>query len=139
MTNPNDDYRKYLSSGRWRHRRRDRLIKAAVCEFEPEDDPGERCTVSHGLEVHHRHYNTLGHEADEDLEVLCGFHHAVRHVLEAACVICHNNVVESEEDAIDIVTAECGGPGDFVWCNPKDLAPGHCSYHDNLLNKVGSE
>lgn len=57
-------YRHHLSSDAWRATRR-RLIaqaqnRCARCG----------CLVTY-LEIHHRHYKTLGNERDHDLEVLC--------------------------------------------------------------------
>lgn len=58
-----DAYLAYLSSDGWR-----RVREAAL------DHAYHRCTVcgaTGGLEVHHRHYRTLGAEAPADLVVLC--------------------------------------------------------------------
>lgn len=59
-------YLAYIASAAWKRRRDDRIAKAGnACEH---------CgyTVwSRKLEVHHKTYERLGHERDEDLEVLC--------------------------------------------------------------------
>lgn len=41
-----------------------------------------RCAGKRSLEVHHRTYDRLGWELDEDLEVLCGTCHADHHIAE---------------------------------------------------------
>jgi hypothetical protein len=65
---------------------------------------GDRCTETKLLEVHHKHYDSLGAEKDEDLEVLCRFHHLVREVGRIVCEFCAlETVVPCEEDAIDMV------------------------------------
>jgi hypothetical protein len=58
-----DGYRQYIKSDAWRARRERALLKVGRrCE---------RCPEITGLEVHHLNYENLGHEPDEDLEVLC--------------------------------------------------------------------
>lgn len=63
-------YVAYMQSEAWAAKRREKLREA-----------GYRCQRrgSHGgrLEVHHRHYETLGHERMSDLEALCAFHHGI--------------------------------------------------------------
>ena len=57
------EYREYIRSPAWRERRAAVLAKAGHrCE---------RCPAVTGIEVHHLRYTNLGHEPDEDLEVLC--------------------------------------------------------------------
>jgi len=64
-----ETYEHYLSSPEWRQRRHAAIAAArwrcARC--------GWQCVWydGRGLEVHHLHYDTLGAEADTDLEVLC--------------------------------------------------------------------
>lgn len=62
-------YATYLASPEWR-RRRDRALMLAgwTCQ-----SPG--CRTRTDLEVHHRSYEHLGAERDEDLRVLCPAHH----------------------------------------------------------------
>lgn len=56
-------YLKYLESPEWRVRRADALLRGgSVCC---------RCGTNKRLEVHHKTYERLGNEKDEDLEVLC--------------------------------------------------------------------
>jgi hypothetical protein len=56
-------YETYMVSGEWAERRALALESAAHrCQ---------RCGALGGLEVHHKHYRTLGAERAEDLEVLC--------------------------------------------------------------------
>jgi len=70
-------YQKYLQTPEWRRRRTRALVRAAwQCE-----QPG--CTSTEILEVHHRRYDHLGAEPDDDLCVLCyGHHHALHHRAE---------------------------------------------------------
>lgn len=65
-------YRAYLQTPEWKRRRNRALARASWrCE-----QPG--CTSTESLEVHHRRYDRLGAEPDEDLCVLCyGHHHAL--------------------------------------------------------------
>lgn len=37
------------------------------------------CPVRHGLELHHKTYERLGNERDEDLEYRCDAHHEAQH------------------------------------------------------------
>jgi 5-methylcytosine-specific restriction endonuclease McrA len=56
-------YRSYMASREWAARRTVALAAAGRrCQ---------RCGACGGLEVHHKHYRTLGAERAEDLEVLC--------------------------------------------------------------------
>lgn len=66
------DYRAYLHGRWWATRRRSRLAAAGyACEA---------CGASGDrLEVHHKHYLSLGRERNADLEVLCGPCHRLRH------------------------------------------------------------
>jgi hypothetical protein len=83
------DYEQYLHSPHWLKRRQARLDRASrQCEFQSEESPawlGPRCTETTGLQVHHLHYDTLGRERDDDLEVLCPLHHLTRHIESIAC------------------------------------------------------
>jgi hypothetical protein len=72
-----DDYRGYLLSAKWQVRRKRRLeVAGHRCEHMT---GSERCDATRGLEVHHLHYDSLGSEADADLEVLCRHHHLLAH------------------------------------------------------------
>jgi HNH endonuclease len=66
-----DEYISYLSSREWYRRRAGRLVAANFsCE---------RCGCGEWLQVHHRTYERLGGERDEDLEVLCSYCHRETH------------------------------------------------------------
>lgn len=68
----NDAYEKYLSTPAWRSRRNARLKLAGYqCE---------RCGAKRHVEVHHRTYDRLGAEWNEDLEVLCRNCHEAHHI-----------------------------------------------------------
>lgn len=56
-------YLDYIKSPAW-FRRRGLRILVANCAC-------ERCGCGEWLQVHHRTYERLGHERDDDLEVLC--------------------------------------------------------------------
>jgi hypothetical protein len=137
-----NEYRVYLRSPHWQ-RRRERIAAASnQCEFRPCDDSrpdkgpfyGARCNETSGLEVHHRHYDSLGTEEDDDLEVLCRVHHLVRTVERVECDRCAESVVPHECDAVDLVEAaiECSGTKDLTL--DKVDPPGLCDYCDHVLN-----
>jgi hypothetical protein len=67
-------YHAYLQTPEWRRHRNRALSRAQWrCEY-------PACqTAAVDLEVHHRHYDHLGEEHDEDLVVLCGSHHLAVH------------------------------------------------------------
>jgi hypothetical protein len=62
-------YAAYLSTPEWRRRRDRALMLAGWCC----QSPG--CRTRDELEVHHRSYERLGAELDEDLRVFCPAHH----------------------------------------------------------------
>ena len=68
---PPTNYRDYLHSFAWKHKREKALRRA-----------GRRCQVCNSpsrLELHHRDYSNLFHERNEDLIVLCHTCHAMFH------------------------------------------------------------
>jgi hypothetical protein len=70
------DYLEYLKSAGWRTTRNRALQLASYrCE---------RCDSKRDLQVHHRTYERLGHEWDQDLEVLCDACHGDHHTIEQA-------------------------------------------------------
>jgi hypothetical protein len=95
---------------------------------------GDRCDGKIGLQVHHRHYDTLHAERDEDLEVLCKFHHVVREVEKTECSICSEPTVDAE-DALDIVQQAAELYGVKVPTLEMADAPDLCDYHDHTLSK----
>jgi hypothetical protein len=73
---PPRDYLAYLQSGTWRTKRNRALTLAAYrCE---------RCGTGRQLEVHHRTYDRLGREWDQDLEVLCRDCHRGETIVQTA-------------------------------------------------------
>lgn len=64
MTRHSVEYDEYMQSDKWR-RRKHRLFtrRGYVCEM---------CGASGvPLDVHHKNYDRLGHELDEDLQIVC--------------------------------------------------------------------
>ena len=112
------EYARYRKSSWWLSRSARRIALAnGQCEFRPEIDYGrpdkgpfygERCTKTTGLQVHHLNYGPLRAEKDSDLEVLCGFHHVVRHVMGLVCDVCSDMpIVTDEDEAIALVEEAC--------------------------------
>lgn len=57
------NYRQYIVSAEWKRFRIRKLVSVNYrCE---------RCKTRKAREIHHKHYNTLGHESLEDTEALC--------------------------------------------------------------------
>lgn len=70
------EYIAYMNSPEWKSVRQKAFVAhGRKCQC---------CGATKNLEVHHRHYDTLGHERVEDLEVLC--------------VACHDEAHEERED-----------------------------------------
>jgi len=64
-------YAAYLASPMWKAKRREAIKHyGAACQG---------CGFNEKLNVHHKHYRTLGVEAMDDLEVLCEACHELRH------------------------------------------------------------
>jgi len=62
-------YLEYLASAAWKRKRYQLFLqRGKKCE---------RCGAVKKIEVHHKHYRTLGHEALTDLEVVCVTCHRV--------------------------------------------------------------
>ena len=71
------DYLDYLDSPEWWSIRRNAMRRAQWrCE---QEKPGESRHEG-PLEVHHRHYKTLGNEALDDVEVLCPACHRAKRI-----------------------------------------------------------
>jgi 5-methylcytosine-specific restriction endonuclease McrA len=65
------DYYLYIASKDWRRKVAGVLKRrGSKCE---------ECGSTHGIQIHHKHYRTLGKESDNDLRVLCGGCHANHH------------------------------------------------------------
>jgi hypothetical protein len=59
------EYKARIASAEWQTMRTDRVARSyGRCE---------RCRryLPNSLELHHRHYDTLGHESHDDLDLLC--------------------------------------------------------------------
>jgi len=64
-------YREYIKSDAWKARRKQWFDKFGWhCH---------RCGSTRSLQLHHKHYRTLGRERDGDLEGLCGVCHEMEH------------------------------------------------------------
>ena len=60
---PSDwDYNLYLKSTHWRNIRRQKLKQTHSCAG---------CGIDSDLQVHHKHYKTIGHEGLDDLTIFC--------------------------------------------------------------------
>lgn len=91
-------YVAYIASPQWAARRRRSLQLAGYrCQFEDEDpvSGNKRCERRQHLEVHHRTYIRLGRELDQDLEVLCYFHHMVEHLMWYLCPKCSDPILRT--------------------------------------------
>lgn len=65
------NYQRYIHSEEWREKSEQIIAtRGGVCET---------CGRSEFLGVHHLNYETLGHERDEDVKVLCIQHHSMKH------------------------------------------------------------
>ena len=65
------NYRDYLHSRAWKHKRENAITRArGRCQV---------CNSADRLNVHHRNYERLGFERNEDLTVLCHTCHAMFH------------------------------------------------------------
>ena len=63
----------YLESPEWAKVRCDLFItRGEKCEI---------CGHAKNLQVHHFHYDNLGHEEPDDLIILCAYHHMLEHGL----------------------------------------------------------
>jgi hypothetical protein len=69
-------YRAYLLTDEWRTRR-NRILKLVAYRC-------ERCGAKRGIEVHHKTYERLGCEQDQDLEALCPDCHREHHIQNPA-------------------------------------------------------
>lgn len=65
------DYYQYIASAEWYARTEQvRLRNNGVCEI---------CNLRYATEVHHRSYQNLGNERDEELLSICHYCHGVIH------------------------------------------------------------
>jgi hypothetical protein len=95
-------YAQYISSPEWAQRKRRALFLAQErCQYETVDpyEQVHRCPRRRYLAVHHRTYERLGREADDDLEVLCWHHHMVEHLMWQECERCKTTLFEDHEAA----------------------------------------
>ena len=100
MRHSKEFYRNYLRSGRWQEKRLAALDRAGnKCEWRPCEEhlcvenkilcEWRPCEETSRLQVHHLHYENLGREALEDLQVLCDLHHRCAELRKRAlCLSC---------------------------------------------------
>lgn len=62
MSNPKINYYEYIKSAKWRDFRKQILSIRKCCQ---------KCLKTKNLNLHHRHYRTLGNETNDDIIVLC--------------------------------------------------------------------
>jgi hypothetical protein len=113
------------------------------CEFRPEigwaHDPiyGDRCEARTGLDVHHKTYDRVGYETDDDLEVLCRLHHLVRHAMETAdCELCGDTMNVEEDVIITMVEDAIAAAGDGEKVSLDDLdIPTICDHCEHVFGK----
>lgn len=82
------EYYRYIRSAAWRTKAADLKSKRGKCEI---------CSSANDLQVHHKHYRTLGNERPEDAAVLCSNCHANHHESEGKCLS------DSSRDFIELV------------------------------------
>lgn len=130
-------YRDYINSPQWRARRLRALDLAGNrCEYWTGDEPGSRCAEVKRLQVHHRTYTRLGCEADDDLEVLCWFHHMVEHMTWRHCR-CGDPVVTHGEAEAFVAGVLRRRRVDLATARPEDLPSK--PYLESLLPRSCSE
>jgi len=72
----NPEYEKYLKSAHWLKKRMEALVRANYeCQI---------CESQVDLQVHHKTYDNIGDEQDDDLIVVCEVCHT-KHHLEGKC------------------------------------------------------
>jgi hypothetical protein len=84
------------------------------------------------------HYDSLGCETDDDLEVLCRFHHLLTHLMEHTCEFSGECVFDHEQDAVDLlegIVENLGGIDNVTIDDVNDAAPRHDPYVQHLLDK----
>ena len=64
------EYAKYLKTPHWASVRNGMLNKFKQCQ---------KCNATKNLQVYHKHYETLGAESFNDLELICGKCHFEEH------------------------------------------------------------
>jgi hypothetical protein len=135
------EYQRYLQSAAWQATRGRRLaLSGNRCEFRSLDEyflkyEGERCAATTDLHVHHLHYRSLGAEQDNDLEVLCCFHHLVREAEKAECEFCGESAIDQDQ-AVEVVECAIEDYGGIENVSPECLdVPEICDACDRMLGK----
>jgi hypothetical protein len=93
-------YRKAIRSAYWKK------LKARKIEADPRCNyvfRGTRCKLSDPkskLQLHHLTYDRLGQEHDDDVLLLCPFHHALIHLATLSCPRCNRPLFHTELHAV---------------------------------------
>jgi hypothetical protein len=142
------EYRNYIASEWWQERRKLFLADNRICN---------KCGISRGiaviaydqdLNVHHKNYQNLGCELDEDLESLCLRCHEVqalgrsdlREVRLPKCLCCGRRTSECKDGFCPYCYAVMGNLPEWI----TDIAPGgDCTYWEilivDLLNYISTD
>jgi hypothetical protein len=117
-------YEAYLQTPEWRRTRNQALSRAGwQCEW-------PRCATRDNLKVHHRNYEHLGAERDEDVRVLCSAHQLGQHERANRFERLHWRVIR---DVINSGSFEC--LSDFVDAVKSRLSKMRIPY-DATLNDI---
>ena len=158
-----EEYNTFLQSERWRTIRKRKINSLEVpgCEFEVRDghqaypeenwvvcgslrEKSEKDYFNHELHVHHLTYDRIGGmEKNDDLQVLCSYHHAVAELLKKKCMRCREPVFDDYEDASEEWLFATEGQlyvpsrgGEYNWLDCLNIArfnaPSLCSYCDHM-------
>jgi hypothetical protein len=93
-------YRDYLASDGWRARSRDLRARFPMCQV---------CRRERSTEVHHRTYQRLGAESDEDLVAVCSLcHEAISCLAEVVTPSCAEDADASRQMAETVLRRRFG-------------------------------
>jgi hypothetical protein len=101
----------YLLGAWWRQRRLRALdLASGRCQYAPRLDDyhggftaGDRCPETSHLEVHHTCQDRIGCELDEDLLVLCRWHHIAIEACTWLCPACGSEVFNDPEEVLELI------------------------------------
>lgn len=87
-----------MASPAW-HSLKTQAKRAAGFQCQFVSEAGLRCPRTDHLHVHHKHYDTLGQERLEDVQVLCYSHHAIVELQKLRCTQCRRPVLPTAAEA----------------------------------------